>query len=300
MANFISDNSDLQFYLDRWIDWEQLYELTELNAQDPSAPASPEEAKDFWREILDLISDFACNEIAPHGAELDREGVSLVDGEVVFPARLDSIFSQIAEMGIHGICLPRELGGMGCPLFLYMVQCEIISRADVSVMTHHGFHGGMATAMLMYSLEEGSTEYNPETLEITSTRFAEPIANILGGEAWGCMDITEPDAGSDMGALRCVGEQDENGQWTVTGQKIFVTSGHGRYHFVIARTEPASEGAFGGLSGLSFFLVETYTPHDHHGPCDTRCFNGLTLATEALRLIGLQVVALVLSGKYLL
>ena len=261
MANFISDNPDLQFYLDKWIDWEQLYTLSELNPSDPSAPANAEEAADFWREILDLIADFASNEIAPHGAELDREGVSLVDGEVVFPARLDSIFSQIADMGIHGICLPRELGGMGCPLFLYMVQCEIVSRADVSIMTHHGFHGGMAAAMLMYSLEEGTTTYNPETLEITETRFAEPIADILSGEAWGCMDITEPDAGSDMGALRCVGEEDESGNWTVTGQKIFVTSGHGRYHFVIARTEPGGEGAFGGLSGLSFFMVETYTPH---------------------------------------
>ena len=235
MANFITDNPDLQFYLDRWIDWKKLYELTELNPTDPSAPQSAEEAAVFWREILSLIGDFATHEIAPHGAELDTQGVALESGEVVFPPRLDTIFSQIADLGIHGVCLPRELGGMGCPLFLYMVQCELIGRADVSVMTHHGFHGGMATAMLMYSLEEGTTTYNPETFEITDTRFAGPISEILTAEAWGCMDITEPDAGSDMGALRCVGEQDAEGNWTVTGQKIFVTSGHGRYHFVIAR-----------------------------------------------------------------
>jgi alkylation response protein AidB-like acyl-CoA dehydrogenase len=262
MANFIEDNEDLQFYLNRWIDWEQLYTLSELNPTDPAAPQSADEAREFWREILELIAEFSANEIAPHAAELDREAVSLKDGEVVFPPVLDGIFEQIGAMGLHGICLPRELGGMNCPLFLYMLQCELVSRADVSVMTHHGFHGGMATAMLMYSLEEGSTTFKPETFEITDTRFSGPISEILAGESWGCMDITEPDAGSDMGALRCVGEQDADGNWSVTGQKIFVTSGHGRYHFVIARTEEKGAGDFAGLSGLSFFLVETFTPND--------------------------------------
>jgi alkylation response protein AidB-like acyl-CoA dehydrogenase len=261
MAHFIRDNADLQFYLDRWIDWGALFEMSEIRSGDPDAPQSPEEAAEFWKEILELIADFSAKEIAPHSAELDRDGVSLVDGEVVFPERLQSIFDQIAAMGIHGLCLPRELGGMNCPLFIYMVQCELISRADVSVMTHHGFHGGMAIAMLMYSLEEGTTTYD-SSFAVTETRFEEAISNIITGEAWGCMDITEPDAGSDMGALRCVGEQDGEGNWTVSGQKIFVTSGHGRYHFVIARTEEAAEGAFGGLSGLSFFLVETHTPNE--------------------------------------
>lgn len=260
MANYIQDNPDLQFYLDRWIDWEHLYSMSEIRESDPDAPENATEATELWKEVLELIADFSANEIAPHSAQLDAEGVALVDGEVVFPERLQSIFDQIASMGLHGLCLPRELGGMNCPLFLYMVQCELISRADVSVMTHHGFHGGMAAAMLMYSLEEGTTQYDGSR-SITETRFGDAIGNIIAGEAWGCMDITEPDAGSDMGALRCVGEMDGEGQWTVTGQKIFVTSGHGRYHFVIARTEAPDEGDAGGLSGLSFFLVETYTPH---------------------------------------
>ena len=64
------------------------------------------------------------------------------------------------------------------------------------------------------------------------------------------MDITEPDAGSDMAALRAIGEQDEDGNWYVSGQKIFITSGHGKYHFVIARTEEAQESDDGPLAGL--------------------------------------------------
>jgi hypothetical protein len=74
------------------------------------------------------------------------------------------------------------------------------------------------------------------------------------------MDITEPDAGSDMAKLRCVGKQDDAGNWTVSGQKIFITSGHGKYHFVIARTEKneSPDDAFAGLGGLSFFMVPGY------------------------------------------
>jgi hypothetical protein len=76
----------------------------------------------------------------------------------------------------------------------------------------------------------------------------------------GRMDITEPDAGSDMAALRDRREQDEHGNWFVTGQKIFITSGHGKYHFVIARTEKpkAGDDPFAGLGGLSMFLVPAY------------------------------------------
>jgi alkylation response protein AidB-like acyl-CoA dehydrogenase len=81
------------------------------------------------------------------------------------------------------------------------------------------------------------------------------------------MDITEPDAGSDMAALRCRGEQDAAGNWTVSGQKVFITSGHGRYHFVIARTEEAIEDndPLAGLRGLSFFLVPAYAVDESTG-----------------------------------
>jgi hypothetical protein len=81
--------------------------------------------------------------------------------------------------------------------------------------------------------------FDRATHTLTGTRFSAEIAEILRGDAWGSMDITEPDAGSDMGALKSRGEQDEHGDWFVSGQKIFITSGHGKYHFVIARTEKA-------------------------------------------------------------
>jgi alkylation response protein AidB-like acyl-CoA dehydrogenase len=261
MSSFLSDNDDLRYYLEKGIDWEPLVRLTELEFRSPGGPASVREAVELYRETLELIGTFVADEIAPHAAELDREGVRFENGEAIFPPRLKSIFDQIKQLGLHGLCVPRELGGTNAPALVYYLASELFARADVSVMAHHGFHGGIALAMLLFSTREGTTRIDRETGAILETRFRAYIDEIVRGDAWGCMDITEPDAGSDMAALRARGEQDAQGNWFVTGQKIFITSGHGKYHFVIARTEPAqpsSDDPLAGLGGLSMFLVPTY------------------------------------------
>jgi alkylation response protein AidB-like acyl-CoA dehydrogenase len=259
MANFFDDHEDLRWYLEH-LDWEPLVRLTEADYRAVDGFKSTKEAVDFYKETLQMIGGFVADEIAPHAAELDREGVSLKDGEAVFPPRLKSIFDQVKELGLHGLCLPRELGGMNAPMLIYYAASELFGRADVSVMAHHGFHGGMAMAMLLFSVREGTTKMDPDNGTILETRWKSYIEEIARGDAWGCMDITEPDAGSDMARLRARGEQDEQGNWFVTGTKIFITSGHGKYHFVIARTEDAKDinDPFAGLQGLSMFLVPTY------------------------------------------
>ncbi|MCB9578547.1 MAG: acyl-CoA dehydrogenase family protein [Polyangiaceae bacterium] len=260
MANFVKDNEDLGYYLDRGIDWDSLLEINETRFGEGAAFSDPEEAKQVYRDMLEMMGEFAADEVAPHSLAIDEVGVHLKDGEVVQPDAMNHVMERIRELEIHGMCLPRELGGMNAPFLMYLINTEVLARADVSVMAHHGFHGGMALAMLLLSIREGTTEIDPETHEISKTRFAEYIEEIRQGNAWGCMDITEPDAGSDMAALKAVGEQDEDGNWFVTGQKIFITSGHGKYHFVIARTEKAGDpnDPMAGLSGLSMFLVPTY------------------------------------------
>ncbi len=261
MADFLSDNDDLRWYFETGIDWTALFEQTSILDGEDAAVTDPAEAKAFWTEIAELIATYSAEEIAPFAAELDTQEMEIVDGEVVMPPRLTAIFDGLKALEIHGMCLPSQLGGMNCPLMLYFLSAELIARGDVSVMTHHSFHGGIAMAMMTYSLLEGTTEFDPESKELLSTRFQDEIAQIAAGEAWGCMDITEPDAGSDMGAIRTRGEQDDEGNWFVTGQKIFVTSGNGRYHFVIARTDDPPEGDLSAsLQGLSFFLVETWRP----------------------------------------
>jgi 3-(methylthio)propanoyl-CoA dehydrogenase len=260
MPNFFRDNDDLRFYVEKYIDWEPIARVTEHDFRSEGGPKSAGEAAALYGEILDMLGRLAAEEIAPRAARIDREGVIFEGGEARFPPELASIFETIKGMEIHGLCLPRELGGTNAPALLYFLGTELLARADVSVMAHHGFHGGMAIAMLVFSIREGTTEVDPETGVITKTRFRDFIDEIVRGDASGCMDITEPDAGSDMARLRTRGEQDAAGNWFVTGQKIFITSGHGKYHFVIARTEEAKDEGdpFAGLGGLSMFLVPAY------------------------------------------
>jgi alkylation response protein AidB-like acyl-CoA dehydrogenase len=259
MANFFKDNDDLQYYFNKGIDWEPLVRITEHDFADAEGHKSTEGAVTFYREIAEMFGEFVAEEIKPYEKEIDGQGVDLVDGEVVFPARLREIFEKIKELELHSLPLPRELGGMNAPMMLYFVNSELMARADVSVMAHHGFHAGIAMAALVFSVSEGSSEIDPKTGRILNTRWETLIREIAAGEAWGCMDITEPDAGSDMAAMRSVGEQDAEGNWYVTGEKIFITSGHGKYHFVIARTEKDDPNdPMSGLKGLSMFLVPTY------------------------------------------
>ena len=260
MANFYKDNEDLQFYVDKWLDWEPLVRVTENDYRYDDGFDNVDDAVDFYRNVLEMIGRFVAEEVDPHVAEIDQNPPELVDGEVVFPEKFDDIFEKIDQLDLHGMCVPRELGGMNAPLLVYMLQTEMFGRADVSISAHVGFHGGIAMALLAYSIDEGTTEVDPETGEILSTRFEDEIQEIMRGDAWGSMDITEPGAGSDMASMRTKAEQDEDGNWYVTGQKIFITSGHGKYHIVIARTEEEDDesGALGGLDKLSTFLVPTY------------------------------------------
>lgn len=260
MANFYKDNDDLRYYFERGVDWEPLVRVAEADFRAEGSPKDLHEAVEFYRDTVEMVGEFVATEIAPHAAEIDRDAVPLVDGEAVFPPRLAGIFDKIRDLELHGLCIPRDLGGMNAPLMVYWFNAEMFGRADVSVMTHHSFHAGIALALLKYSFDEGSTEVDRATMKIHKTRFEREIREIVGGEAWGCMDITEPGAGSDMAALKAYAEQDEEGNWVVSGQKIFVTSGHAKYHLVIARTEEAQSpgDASAGLAGLSMFLVQAY------------------------------------------
>jgi 3-(methylthio)propanoyl-CoA dehydrogenase len=256
MANFLDDNPDLQFYMGPGVDWDTLAWVTELGFRHPEGFRDAGQAMSFYREVVSSVGRFAADEIAPFAAEIDRQGVGFHDGEVTSPPRLAGIFSKMAELDLFGLTLPREVGGMNGPMLLYFINGELLARADVSVMAHHGFHGGIAMAMLVLSLLEGSTEIDPATGRVVRTRWPREMQEIASGRAWGSMDITEPDAGSDMAALRTSAARDQGGTWRLKGQKIFITSGHGKYHFVIARHARGNGG--GGLENLSLFLVRAF------------------------------------------
>ncbi|MCP4498871.1 MAG: hypothetical protein GY822_02755 [Deltaproteobacteria bacterium] len=256
-TNFFTDNDDLRFQLSQ-VDWDRLVDLTERLSKDDDALQSGEEGAEFFEQMLESLGEYVAHEIAPHRAELDEQHPELKDGEVKDPARMASIMKGLREMGAFGLSLPRNVGGMNAPLVLSCVFYEMLSRADVSVMSHFGFHAGIAQALSLYSLEEGSATIENE--RVTGTRWQDACEKMAAGEEWGAMVLTEPGAGSDLAQIRAKAVLGDDDIWRITGQKIFITSGHGHHHIVIARSEP--DDTHPGLKGLSLFYVASHIEKD--------------------------------------
>ncbi|MDH3534360.1 MAG: acyl-CoA dehydrogenase family protein [Gammaproteobacteria bacterium] len=249
LTNFYLDNEDLRFQVEQAFDWSELVALYERDFTDPDGFKTVDEAVEFYRDVLEIVGKFVAIEVAPVARKLDDHHPKLVDGEVVVPDEAIKIFEGLRDMGLYGLNLPRSLGGLNAPFTIYFVISEILGRADPALVGHYGFHVGIAKSLLAYSLKEGSIEHDGPLL--LKTRFDKAIAEIASGEQFGCMAMTEPGAGSDLGAILTKGVLDENGTWRLTGQKIFITSGHGQHQLVLAKTEDSDQG----LKNLSLFWV---------------------------------------------
>jgi alkylation response protein AidB-like acyl-CoA dehydrogenase len=180
------------------------------------------------REIQALTREFARAEIDPHAARWDREHH--------FPREL---FGQLAELGLMGVCVPQEYGGAGADFLSYILVLEELSRADAGVGVTVAVHTSAATLPI---LAFGTDEQK--------SRFVPPLAR---GEQLGAFALTEPEAGSDAGALRTKAEATGDG-WTITGTKQWITNGrHAGTFILFARTDPDTAGA----RGVSAFVLDT-------------------------------------------
>jgi alkylation response protein AidB-like acyl-CoA dehydrogenase len=179
------------------------------------------------REIQALAREVAREEIEPHAAEWDREHR--------FPRDL---YVRLAELGLMGVCIPEEYGGAGADFVSYVLVLEELSRADAGVGVTVAVHTSAATLpILMF----GSSEQK--------SRFVPPLAR---GEGIGAFALTEPDSGSDAGALRTRAERDGD-DWLITGRKQWITNGSlGGTILLFARTDPDTPGA----GGVSAFVVD--------------------------------------------
>jgi alkylation response protein AidB-like acyl-CoA dehydrogenase len=263
-TNFFLDNDDLRFQLSR-VDWATLVELQESAFNDADAFKDPAEARAFYEDVLTSLGELIAKEIAPYERELDEQHPTIVNGDVVRPPRIEKILKLLHEMGAMQLTLPRRLGGSNAPLLIANVVMEMLARADASVTGEFGFYGGIAQALLFYSIEEGSVEMKDGFA--VSTRFDDVVRRISEGGEHGAMVLTEPGAGSDLAQLKAKGTLQADGTWRVTGQKIFITAGQGDHHIVIARSE--DEKTHAGLKGLSLFYVPKFV--DANGK---RCAKG--------------------------
>jgi len=239
MPNFFTDNEDIRFQFDR-MDLHEIVALRENGFSEskeyPHAPAFYEDAVDGYRRVLDLVGRISGDIVAPRAADVDREGCRYADGRVTYAPGTQEALEALCGADLMGFTLPRRYGGLNMPTVLYSIAIEIVSRADASLMTIFGLQD-IAETILAFASDEQKQRYLP--------KFA-------SGEVTGAMVLTEPDAGSDLQAVRLKAWQTENGAWRLNGVKRFITNGCADVLLVLARSE---EGTKDGR-GLSLFICE--------------------------------------------
>ncbi len=241
MPNFFLDNDDILF-LFQHIDLGELGRIQEREFEDAKAgvdyaPIDEADAIDNYRRVLEIAGDVAGNTIAPRAEQVDAEGHTLnEDGTVTLHPLVADNLRRLAQADLMGFTLPRKYGGLNCPNLVYTMAIEMVSRADASLMNIFGLQG-IAETINAFADDPIKDEYLP--------RFAR-------GEVTGAMVLTEPDAGSDLQAIRLRAIQDDNGAWYLRGVKRFITNGCGEILLTLARSEAdISDGR-----GLSLFLSE--------------------------------------------
>ncbi len=239
MANFFLDNEDIQF-LFKHIDLKELARLQEQETENGDAdyvPVDEDDAVDNYWRVLEIVGQIAAETLAPHAEQIDREGNKLNDdGTVTLHPLVRENLRAMSQADMMGFTLPRRFGGLNCPNLIYTMAIEIVSRADASFMNLFGLQG-IADTINAFADEEIKQDVLP--------RFA-------SGEVTGAMVLTEPDAGSDLQAVRLKAYQDEQGNWYLKGVKRFITNGCGEILLTLARSEPdISDGR-----GLSLFISE--------------------------------------------
>ena len=202
--------------------------------------AFPEFTSDLTGAILEEAARLCESVIAPLNWSGDQEGCTLKDGEVTTPKGFKQAYAQFVEGGWQGLQFPSEQGGMGLPRALGSAVLEMIQSANMAFGLGPMLTFGAIEALLAHGADEQRAAYLPK---------------LMSGEWSATMNLTEPAAGSDVGALRTKAEPNADGSWSITGQKIYITWGEhdcaeNIIHLVLARTPGAPEGT----KGISLFI----------------------------------------------
>ena len=240
MANFFSDNRDLEFTLNN-LDLLEAVALRENNyefaKEFETAPVDYADALDNFNRVLSVVGEICGDNIEPRSRTVDREGPHFADGVVTYHPLTQANLEDLRKADVSGVMLEHRFGGLNFPVSVYTMMTEMVSRADASLQNLFGLQD-IAETIAEFGSEEQKQQYLP--------LFAR-------GEVDGSMDLTEPDFGSDLQSVKLRAWQDEKtGQWYLNGMKRFITNGCAQVHLVLARSE---EGTSDGR-GLSMFICE--------------------------------------------
>lgn len=239
MANYYTDNKDLKFHLAHPL-MKKIVALKEQDFADKDqydyAPRDFEDAMDSFDKVLEIVGEISGTTIAANAESVDHEGPQVVNDRVVYAKGTQENYDALNQAGMFGMTLPRKYDGLNFPIVPYIMAAEIVSRADAGFVNIWGLQD-CAETIHEFASEELRKEFLP--------RFA------LGATA--AMDLTEPDAGSDLQAVQLKATYNEKtGQWLLNGVKRFITNGDADVSLVLARSE---EGTKDGR-GLSLFVYD--------------------------------------------
>ena len=239
MANFYLDNKDLQYHLGHPL-MKRIIELKERNFADATefdyAPQDADDALDSYKRVLEIVGDICAEVIAPNAEGVDHEGPRVVNDHVEYASGTVRNMEALNEAGLGGMTLPRRFDGLNMPVTCFAMANEMVARADT------GFEN-------IWGLQDCAETINEFATEEIKARF---LPRVSAGETC-AMDLTEPDAGSDLGAVMLKATWDEAaGVWRLNGCKRFITNGDGDISLVLARTEEGTKDA----RGLSMLIYD--------------------------------------------
>lgn len=238
MANYYSDHPEIEFHLNHPL-MKRVVDLKERNYaekdQFEDAPVNYEDAIENYKRLLDITGDIAANIIEPNSEDVDLEGPHLENGRMIYASKTFENLDATRKAGLWGLSMPRRYGGLNLPNAIFSMASEIIAAADAGFQNIWSLQSCIDT-LYEFGSEEQRQKYIPR---------------ICAGETMS-MDLTEPDAGSDLQRVMLKATQDEDGTWRLNGVKRFITNGDSDIHLVLARSE---EGTKDGR-GLSMFIYD--------------------------------------------
>ena len=238
MANFYTDNPDLKLHLSHPL-MEKIVALKERNYSEAEkfdyAPTDFADAMDNYDKVLEIVGDLCGNIIAGNAEDVDHQGPRVENGRVIYADGTKRNLEACRQAGLMGMAMPRRFGGLNFPITPYIMAADIVSRADT------GFEN-------LWGLQDCAETLYEFGDEDQKSRF---IPRVCSGETMS-MDLTEPDAGSDLQSVMLKATQDEDGTWRLNGVKRFITNGDSDIHLVLARSEAGSKDA----RGLSMFIYD--------------------------------------------
>lgn len=239
MANYYTDHPELEFHLNHPL-MQRIVELKERNFADkdeyPEAPVDYQDAIENYKRVLDITGDIAANVLEPNSESVDEEGPHLVDGRMIYAEKTYENLDVTRKAGLWGLSMPRRYGGLNMPITPYSMASEVVAAADAGFQNIWSLQDCIET-LYEFGSEEQRKKYIPR---------------VCAGETMS-MDLTEPDAGSDLQRVMLKATYSEaDGCWLLNGVKRFITNGDSDIHLVLARSEAGTKDG----RGLSMFIYD--------------------------------------------